>query len=559
MPQGTTTERATTGGILAPLRDHPTFRTIWAANLVSGLGTLVQGVGAAWLMTQLAGTPDQVALVQTAMLAPILLFAPLAGALADTFDRRRVLIAAQLWMIAASTALAALTVLGAVGPGLLLLLTFALGTGAALNGPAWQAAVRDIVPGRDLAASVTLNAIAFNMARAVGPALGGLLVAAYGAQSAFAVNAVSSFAMIAAMLAWRRDPPRADLPRERLGHAVIAGLRYARETPLIRRILLRAGVFGFLAAAVMALLPLVARDRLGGGASLYGLLLGAFGVGALAGAFVIHPLRQARGAEFVVTLLTGVFGGAMLVVGLMPQVLPVALALPLAGAAWLGSFSTFNISVQMSTAPWVQARVLAIYQTVVFGGMAVGSWAWGQVAHQLGLDLTHVVVGALFLASLALHLRARLPSAEQIPDLGPLASRLEDPKPTLRFDFGQGPILVLVEYRVPEANTAAFVEAMEEVGHLRRRDGAWRWDLFEDVGDPTLWFETFTLDSWFEYLRQRRRGTAGDEAAIARARALLDPGFQPVVRRMVHRGSDAAAGTAAEAPAGREGVAVGSS
>lgn len=524
------------GGVLAPLR-HPVFRNIWAANLVSGLGTLVQGVGAAWLMTTLAGTPDQVALVQTAMLAPILLFAPLAGALADTFDRRRVLIAAQLWMIASSAALALLTALGYLGPGLLLLLTFALGTGVALNGPAWQAAVRDIVPGPDLAAAVTLNAIAFNMARAVGPALGGLLVAAYGAEAAFAVNAVSSFAMIAAMLAWRRELPRADLPRERLGNAVIAGLRYARETPAIRSILVRAGVFGFLAAAVMALLPLVARDRLGGDATLYGLLLGAFGVGALAGAFVIHPLRQAKGAEFVVTLLSGVFGGAMLVVGLLPEILPVALALPLAGAAWLGSFSTFNISVQLSTAPWVQARVLAIYQMVVFGGMAVGSWAWGWVAGRVGLDLAHVAVGVLFLLSLLLHLRARVPSAEQVPDLGPLASRATDPEPKLRFDYREGPVLVLVEYRVQEVNAAAFVRAMEEVGHLRRRDGAWRWDLFEDTADPTRWAETFTLTSWFEYLRQRRRGTAADEAAIAAARALLDPAFAPVVRRMIHRGS----------------------
>jgi predicted MFS family arabinose efflux permease len=194
------------------------------------------------------------------------------------------------------------------------------------------------------------------------------------------VNALSSLAVIAAVLAWRREVKPSDLPRERIGHAVVAGVRYVRETPPIRAIMLRAAVFGVLASATMALLPLVARDRLGGDATLYGLLLGAFGLGALIGAFIIHPLRQARGAEFVVTVLTGVFGGAMLVMGLFPRLLPVTLALPLAGAAWLGSFSTFNISVQMSTAPWVQARVLAIYQTVVFGGMAFGSWGWGHVA-----------------------------------------------------------------------------------------------------------------------------------------------------------------------------------
>jgi MFS family permease len=335
----------------------------------------MQGVGAAWLMTELVGTPDMVALVQTATLAPILLFAPFAGALADLLDRRSVLLAAQLWMCAAAVGLAALSAAGWLTPALLLLLTFALGAGAALNGPAWQVAVREIVPASDLPAAVTLNAIGFNIARAVGPALGGVLVAAAGVEATFVVNAVSSFAVIAAVLAWRRVVPRQDLPRERIGHAVVAGVRYVRETPAIRAILLRASVFGILASAAMALLPLVARDRLGGDATLYGLLLGSFGLGALIGAFVIHPLRQARGAEFVVTALTAVFGGAFLVIGLFPRLLPVTLALPLAGAAWLGSFSTFNISVQMSTAPWVQARVLAIYQTVVFGGMALGSWA----------------------------------------------------------------------------------------------------------------------------------------------------------------------------------------
>jgi MFS family permease len=211
-------------------------------------------------------------------------------------------------MSAAAVGLAALSACGWLTPALLLLLTFALGAGAALNGPAWQVAVREIVPASDLPAAVTLNAIGFNIARAVGPALGGVLVAAAGVEATFVVNAVSSFAVIAAVLAWRRVVPRQDLPRERIGHAVVAGVRYVRETPAIRAILLRASVFGILASAAMALLPLVARDRLGGDATLYGLLLGSFGLGALIGAFVIHPLRQARGAEFVVTALTAVFG-----------------------------------------------------------------------------------------------------------------------------------------------------------------------------------------------------------------------------------------------------------
>ncbi len=531
MPDGVAARPKPRGGVLAPLMRPGMFRVIWAANLVSALGTLIQATGAAWLMTSLAGTPDLVALVQTAMLAPILLFSLVAGAFADIVDRRQVLIVAQVWTAASAACLALLGFLGLLGPAGLLLLTFALGIGTALNGPAWQAAVREIVPIQDLAAAVTLNAIAFNIARAVGPALGGILIAATGAETAFIVNAFSSLAMIAAMLVWRRDLPKEDLPRERLGSAMITGLRYVTETPPIRAVLVRGAAFGTLAAAIMALLPLIARDRLGGDATLYGFLLGAFGLGALIGAFMIHRVRQAKGAEFVITLLTAVFGMALLLLGLFPSLPTAAIALPLAGAAWLGSFSTFNISIQMVTAPWVQARVLALYQSTIFGGMALGSWVWGHLAAYTGLDMAQVIVGALLLATLLLHFRYPMPAAEAV-DLRPMASRGTDPKPAVPFRYEEGPVLVMIEYRVPESNTAAFMAAMEDVGHMRKRDGAWRWNLFEDTADARLWIETFTLGSWFDYLRQRRRGTEADEAIITRARCAGGPG--------VHAGGSAA-------------------
>jgi MFS family permease len=526
-------------GVLAPLLHPGVFRIIWLANLVSAIGTMMQMVGASWLMTTLTGSPAMVALVQTATLAPILLFALMAGTIADLFDRRQVLIVAQLWIAGVSALLAALGILGLLGAGGILLLTFALGMGTALNGPAWQAAVREIVPRTELAAAVTLNAIAFNMARAIGPAVGGVLIAAFGPEAAFLTNAVSSLALIVALLVWGRERPKDDLPRERLGHALITGLRYVQETAAIRAVLARGAVFGVAAAAVMALLPLLARNRLGGDATLYGLSLGAFGVGALAGAFIIHPIRQARGAEFVITLLSGAFGVALLLIGLLPSLPVVALALPIAGAAWLGAFSTFNISVQMVTAPWVQARVLALYQTVIFGGMAAGSWLWGHVADLVGIDATHTIAGACFIASLLLHFLLPMPRAEPI-DIGPMPSRREEPKPALLFDFEEGPVLVMIEYQVPEARTAEFRQAMEDVGHMRKRDGAWRWNLFEDTADCQRWLETFTLSSWFDYLRQRRRGTASDEAIILRARALLMPGTQPIVRRMIVRTPDRA-------------------
>ena len=534
MPQDSQTA-SPGGGVLTPLRLH-VFRALWLANLVSATGTIVQGVGAAWLMTTLAGTPDLVALVQTATYLPILLLALLAGTLADLWDRRRVLLLAQFWTVLISAALAWLSGQGLVTPATLLLFTFLIGIGTALTGPAWQASVRGIVPQTELAAAVTLNAIAMNFARAVGPAVGGAVVAAAGAGAAFYLNAASTLVLAGALIWWPHDVPSDDLPRERLGSAIVTGLRYVTEASGLRAVLARGMVFGLAASAALALLPLVARDRLTGGPLIYGLLLGAFGIGALAGAFAVDHLRRRHGAEWVLKMLAGVFGGALLVLGLMPSFLPaVTVALALAGAAWLGSFSTFNIAVQMTTAFWVQARVLALYQAAIFGSMAAGSWLWGQVADVTSLETGFLAAGSLLLLSIALHRRWRLPASEA-PDLRP--RQLPELKLAFPFDREAGPVMVLIEYRVPLAHTAVFVRAMEEVGHVRKRDGAWRWHLFQDTADAEHWYEAFTVASWLDYLRQRRRGTAADEIILERARRFLDPGFRPLVRRMIARGRE---------------------
>jgi hypothetical protein len=360
------------------------------------------------------------------------------------------------------------------------------------------------------------------------------VIAAVGVSAAFYLNAASTLALAVALLCWRREVPRVDLPHERVGSAVVIGLRYVAETKSLRTVLVRGAVFGSAASAVLALLPLVARDRLGGGPLVYGLLLGAFGLGALAGALLVHRLRQRYGAERVVTTLSGVFGGGLLVLGLVPSLLlPVAVALTLAGAAWLGSFSTLNIAVQMSTALWVQARVLALYQATIFGSMAAGSWLWGEVAGVTSLETAHLAAGSLLLLSLALHRRFRLP-AGKAPDLSP--RQLPELELAFPFDREAGPVLVLVEYQVPLANAAAFVRAMDAVGHVRKRDGAWRWHLFQDTSDAEHWYEAFTVASWLDYLRRRRRGTAADEVTLKRARRWLDPAFKPMVRRMIARG-----------------------
>jgi len=500
------------GGIFAPLR-LPMFRAVWAANVVGSVGWLVQGVGAAWLMTTLAGTPDMVALVQTATTLPILLFALFAGALADLWDRRWVLLLAQLWVAAAALGLAAVSAGDLLGPFSLLLFTFLIGTGAALNGPAWQAVVRELVPPDDLAAAVTLNAIGFNLARALGPAVGGAVVAVWGTEAAFLLNGFAALALVVVLLCWRRQLPKDDLPRERLMGAVATGLRYVAETPALRAVLIRASVFGIAASAALALLPLVAKDRLAGGPVVYGLLLGAFGIGALLGAFLIHPLRQRHGPEFLVTLLSATGGTAFVLIGLLPtSYVAVVPALAAGGAAWLGAFSTFNITVQMRAAGWVQARVLSLYQTLVFGGMALGAWGWGVVAHWTSLEGAYLLAGAMLLASLVLHWRLPL-AAAAAPDLQPAAR--PEPLPAVEADEEE-PVMVQIEYEIGPADAPAFVAAMDEVGHLRRRNGALRWRLFQDLADGDRWIETFVLGDWVEHQRLRRRMTRGDLAVEAR-------------------------------------------
>lgn len=522
-------------GMLEPLR-VPRFRALWLAMLVSNLGWLVQTVGAAWLMTALVGTADMVALVQAAMQAPILCFSILAGVLADLFDRRRVLLAAQLVMFAISLLLAAATATGAVAPWSLLVLTFLLGSGVALQGPAFQTLVREIVPIRTLGAAVVLNGVSFNFARAIGPAFGGALVAWAGAQAAFLFNALSYLPLVLALLFWRRPRVADDLPRERIRGAVLGGIRYAAETPAIRAVLLRSASFAFAAAAALPLLPLLARDRLAGGPVEYGVLLALFGAGAMAGAFVVHPLRERRGPETLTRALALIFASGLALLAFGSHWLPIAIGLILSGTSWIGSFASFNIAIQTSSAFWVQSRTFALYQTVMFGAMAVGSWVWGVLAARLDL------AAALALAALLLALQPLLGRRWPLPAvsgraLGP-ARPLPEPSPTLAFEPDEGPVLVQIEYRVDAARARAFVAAMDELGHIRKRNGALRWRLFQDADDPEHWIETYVVADWVEHLRMARRTTEADREVERRVAAFDEKGA-PLVRRLIARRRDA--------------------
>ncbi|MGN6537235.1 MAG: MFS transporter, partial [Mesorhizobium sp.] len=370
---------------LAPFRIG-IFRAVWSANLVSNFGGLVQGVGAAWMMTSIATSSYQVALVQASTTLPIMLFALVAGAIADGFDRRKVMLVAQVFMLVVSVLLTVFTWLDLITPWTLLAFTFLIDSGTALNSPSWQASVGDMVPRAKVPAAVALNSMGFNITRSVGPAIGGIIVAAFGPAAAFAANAASYLGLITVMARWKREEPVSPLPRESLGAAMGAGLRYVAMSPNIGKVLARGAAFGATTGAVLALLPLVARDVIKGDALTYGVMLGAFGVGAVGGALTSVRLRQMLSSETMVRAAFAGFAACSLICALSTHAWATALGLVVGGACWVIALSHFNVTVQMSTPRWVVGRVLSVYQTATFGGIALGSWIWGVVADAHGAE-----------------------------------------------------------------------------------------------------------------------------------------------------------------------------
>jgi MFS family permease len=550
VPGGSLFAALRSSATLAPFR-HRIFAAIWTANLVSSFGSLTQSVGASWLMTTIAPSPDMVALVQAAMTLPILLFSLATGAIADIWSRRKVMLAAQMLMFVVSATLAALAFTDAVTPWLLLGFTFALGTGAALHGPAWQAAVGEQVPRADIPAAVALNSLGFNIARALGPAVGGLIVAAAGSRTAFLFNAVSYLGLIVVLARWRSPAGERLLPPETMGTAIRAGLRYAGQSLLIRAVLVRALGFGLCGSAVWALLPLVARHLVGGGPLTYGLLLGALGAGAILGALTSTPLRRHWNSEIVVRLAVAVFGLALLGAAVIDAMPLLMLLLLLAGTAWVLALSSFNIAVQLSAPRWVLGRAMAVYQMAVFGGMAGGSWLWGMAAAQSSIALALAMAGAAMLATLLLAWRLPLPEHSAL-DLDP-SGAWPEPEVALDFDPRSGPVVTTVEYRVAPEDAPTFIAAMRAVRRIRRRDGARNWTLLQDIAEPEIWVERFEATTWLDHLRQHHRVTMDDRAIEARMLALHKSPEPPRIRHLLERPLMAVApATAGPATARRE-------
>jgi len=518
-------------GIAAPLR-HATFRRIWLASVLSNLGILIQGVGAAWAMTQMASSADKVALVQTALSLPVMLIAMPAGAIADMYDRRIVALVALGIAFAGATALATLAWLGLVTPNLLLALCFAVGSGMALMGPAWQSSVNDQVPPETVPAALALNGISYNIARSIGPAIGGIVVAAAGAVAAFALNAVLYLPLIAALFLWKRVAEPSRLPPEKLRRAIVSGVRYIANSPSIKIVLARTLVVGILGAAILALMPLVTRDLLQGGAGLYGVMLGAFGLGAVVGALNLTELRKRLSAEAAISICAVSMGVGFAVVAVSHAPALAAAALVGAGAAWTLAWTLLNIGVQLSAPRWVSGRALAAYQAASSGGIAVGAWGWGHLTDLAGVEAALLTAAALMLASPLIGLWLRMP---RIGARGEETVVLDDPEVRLELTGRSGPVVVEIEYRVERGNARTFHTVMHEVQLFRKRNGAYGWSIARDVADPELWTERYRCPTWFDYLRQRNRATRSETATERQALAFhIGPG--PVrVRRMLER------------------------
>jgi len=434
-------------GALDPFKSD-VFRNVWLATLVANLGSLIQGVGAAWMMTSIASSADLVALVQAAATLPIMLFSLVSGALADNYNRRTIMLIAQCFMLVVSAVLALLAYAGMITPWVLLAFTFLIGCGTALQNPSWQAAVGDMVPRSHVPAAVSLNAMSFNITRSVGPAIGGIIVAAAGAAAAFAANAISYLALIAVLLRWKLETPPSHLPRESLGLAISAGLRYVAMSPNIEKVLLRGFVFGFTAISTLALLPLVARDLVGGGPLLYGVLFGAYGVGAVGGAFLGGRLRGVIENEWITRIGFVAFAVSATIQALSTTAWLTCIGLLIGGVAWVLTLALFNVTVQLSTPRWVVGRAMSIYQMAIFGGMALGSWVWGMVAESHGPAEALLVSAALMLVGGAVGFLVRLPGYTEL-NLDPL-NRWREPSVALDLRARSGPIVIAIEYTIRE-------------------------------------------------------------------------------------------------------------
>ena len=513
-----------------PLREN-VFRWLWLASIASNIGTWMHEVGAGWLMTSLSASPLSVAMVQVASALPMFFLALPAGALADIVDKRRYLLCVQVWMACVAMLLAVLTLLGMMTVPLLLILTLAMGIGTALMMPAWSALTPELVGKDELPAAVALSSLGINVARAIGPAVAGILVSLSGPWLTFALNAVSFFAVIIALYRWQRPQTVSILPAERLFGAVRVGIRYARSAKPLQAVLVRTMAFFIGASAGMALLPLLVRNELQGTAADFGILLGCVGIGAVCGAMYLPKLRARLRSDLIVVVASAAYAGVLFCLAWVREfawLIPVMLV---SGAAWIAVLSSLQVAAQTSVPSWVRARALAVYILVFFGCSAAGGLLWGTLASRASLSVALAGGGALLLLGILMSWRARLP-VTQADDLAP---SLHWPTPVLDDALARerGPVMVTLEYDIPEENSVAFSQAMLAVRAMRRRNGALSWGLLQDSENPHLWQEFFFDASWLEHLRHHSRVTVAEQRIEENARQYQRAGVPLRIRHLL--------------------------
>ena len=506
------------------------FRNLLIADLVSDVGTFMQNVGAAWLMVSLHAGPGYVALIQTASSLPYFLLALPAGSAGDIFDRRRLILFSEVWMVGVAVVLAVLTMSGLTSPWLLLVLTFALSAGDAFETPTWRAILPELVPKDDLAAASALNGIEFNLARAIGPAAAGVVIAAAGVSTAFVANVISFCGVILVVARWKRPTRKQTAPRETLTGATVAAVRYVRNSPAILTVLFRTGIVLFFSSSMFALLPSVAKsvdERAIG----YGLLLGCFGAGAIGGALLMQTLRARFSTELIVSTGVVILGIAIVGISRFHRLSTLAIVVFVSGAAWVLFISLINALVQNLAPDWVRARVMAIFTLVYMGSYALGSAAWGGVAQHRSVRLSLVYSGLATVGSAILALFAKLPDSTS--DLSPwnhwrtpvIVKEVSD-------ELLRGPVLVTIEYSVVAEHELEFLKAMRQYARVRRRDGAYRWGIYRDIEVPNRFVEVFLVHSWAEHLRQHERQTKADRDVEQRVYSYV--GGEPKVRHLLY-------------------------
>src|SRR5450631_3584003 len=465
-PSGTPPPAASTAW--APFRNR-TFAVIWTATVVSNIGGWMYNVASGWLMTSLDPDPFIVSMVQVANSLPMFLFAIPAGALADIVDRRRLLIFGESAIMITSTAFAALIWLHLITPVSLLVFSFVVTVGSAITAPGWQAVVPELVPKPDLPAAVAANSVGINVSRAVGPAIGGLLVGAIGIAAPFWLNAFSNLGVIVALVRWRLPKKSGThLPPERFGSAMRTGLRHARYNPNLSATLIRATVFFVFASAYWALLPLVARSQIAGGPALYGILLGPIGASAVGGAFLLRWLRGKLGADRLLSIATLASAVATGLFALAHDSATAIAASLIAGASWIAAVSSLNVSAQTALPEWVRGRGLAVYVTVMFGALTIGSALWGELAALIDVTAALLIAAAGACLAIPLTWRWKLQTGVNV-DFSP-SMHWPDPVTTRTIEPDRGPVLVTIEYRIDPKRRDEFLRALAEYSDARRRD-----------------------------------------------------------------------------------------